>query len=104
MSDAVERFHEAMIERVYRGAGRECGYWAGRFLQMVRRDGGVATAKRLLGRAGASRGFELLRAKGRLELSLEALVLEPDFRALFSDQELAEARRRLAGAGLPPAA
>jgi hypothetical protein len=35
---------------------------------------------------------------------MEALVLEPHYRALFTEAELAEARRRLATAGFAPAA
>lgn len=104
MSELEARFHEEMIERVYRAAGRECGYWAGRFLQSVRRHGGVAAARTFLGRKAVSRGFEVLRERGRLDLSMEALVLDPRYRALFSEAELAEAERRLATTGSAPAA
>ncbi len=70
-----------MLEQVYRAAWRERGYRASRFLQALRRHGGVATAKRLLERKGTSRGFEILAEKGRLDLSMEALVLRPEFTA-----------------------
>lgn len=39
---------EALTE-LYRRAGKETGYWAHRFLQAVRNNGGRATAKRMLG-------------------------------------------------------
>jgi hypothetical protein len=33
---------------LYRVAGQEVGYWGRRFLQSVKRNGGLATAKRML--------------------------------------------------------
>ena len=109
MTELEERFHQLMLERVYRETGRQCGYWAHRFRQLVANRGGVAAAKRLLARDGVSPGFAVLREKGRLDLSMEALVLDPQFRDLFSDAERAAARDRLErtrvapGAGPPPA-
>jgi hypothetical protein len=37
---------------------------------------------------------------GRLELSIEAIVLRPEFRTLYSDEELATAKERLATKGI----
>jgi hypothetical protein len=37
----------AMIE-MYKRAGRETGYWGNRFLQSIKRNRGLATAKRML--------------------------------------------------------
>ena len=34
----------------YRRAGEEVGYWGKRYLQAIRRGGGLATAKRMLSR------------------------------------------------------
>jgi hypothetical protein len=95
MREIEERFHARMLEQVYRETGRQCGYWAHRFRQLVTARGGVAAAKRLLGRAEVSPGFIALREKGRLDLSMEALVIAPEFCGLFTDAEQAEARRRL---------
>ncbi len=95
MSDLDSRFEHDMIETVYRTAGRETGYWASYFLRTVKRHGGVAAAKRLLGRKGVSRGLATLREKGRLDLAMETLVLKPEYGALFTEEERAIARRRL---------
>src|SRR5262245_57100755 len=95
MTDLEERFQALMLERVYRETGRQCGYWAHRFRQLVTSRGGVAAAKLLLTRAGVSPGFAVLQEKGRLDLSMEALVLEAQFRELFSDAERAAAQERL---------
>ena len=39
----------AMLEEGYRRTGEETGYWARYYLREVRKKGGLATAKRLLG-------------------------------------------------------
>ena len=46
-----------------------------------------------------SDGFNILAAKGRLDLSLEALVIDKRFTALFTDEEANEALSRLLEAG-----
>ena len=95
MSDVAARFEHDMIETVYRTAGRETGYWASYFLRAVRRHGGVAAAKRLLGTKGLSKGLAKLGEKGRLDLAMETLVLKAEYASLFSDEERAIARQRL---------
>ena len=100
------QFDQAMLD-IYSLAGRETGYWAGYFLRSVRQDGGLQAARKLLWKSGTSEGFERLKAEGRLDLSMEALMLRPEFRELFSAEELAQASDRLAahgysGSGLPP--
>jgi hypothetical protein len=87
---------------VYRETGRQCGYWAHRFRQLVTSRGGVVAAKRLLARGRMSPGLALLAERGRLDLSMEALVLEPAFRECFSEAEQATARERLERARTVP--
>ena len=96
-----ERFHESML-LVYADAKSKAGYNAVRFLQMVRRRGGLETAHRLLAQPGVSAGFVKLRDAGRLDLSMEFVVLEPYFASMFADSELAVARERLLRFGIPP--
>ncbi len=93
-----DEFRTAMMG-VYEGARDHCGYRATRFLQMVRRRGGVHAAKKLLAGTGTSGGFAALRDHHRLDLSVEALVLRPEYAALFTQAEKAEARRRLQAVG-----
>lgn len=92
--DIVERFDQAMFE-IYERAGREVNYWATRYLQLVRRRGGLDAARYLLGQRLTSDGYARLRDAGRLDLTVEALVLQPEFESLFSPEELARARSRL---------
>lgn len=46
-----------------------------------------------------SDGFAQLAAKGRLDLSLEALAIHKSYTALFSDEEVNNALQRLLEAG-----
>ena len=59
----------------------------------------VKAAKRILSGTRLSDGFNELKAKGQLKLSLEALVIDKRFTALFTDEEANEALMRLLEAG-----
>ena len=59
----------------------------------------VKGAKRVLSGTRLSDGFNDLAAKGQLKLSLEALVIDKRFTALFTDEEANEALGRLLEAG-----
>ena len=60
---------------------------------------GMKNAHRILSGNRESDGFNLLAQKGRLDLSLEALVIDKRFTALFSDDEANNALDRLLSAG-----
>lgn len=92
------RFHQAMFE-IYETWKRECDYRANRFLQLVRNRGGLEAAKRLVRRPGPSLGLLTLVDCKRLDLSVEACMLKPEFQGLFTAAELEKARRRLAEFG-----
>ena len=96
-ASAKARFHAAMLD-IYRVAQRDLAYNATRFLQLVESKSGVEAAKQLLA-ASPSEGFATLWEKGRLDLSVEAHILKPEFRDLFTDAErrLAEDRLRQFG-------
>jgi hypothetical protein len=94
-STTEERFHEAMLE-IYWLAGGATGYWANYFLRSVRDKGGLSAARELLDKTGTSPGFARLTAERRLDLSMEALVLRPEFSTLFTPAEIEIARARLA--------
>jgi hypothetical protein len=70
------------------------GYRPTYFLKSLAKHGGVETARRLV-RGSATSGFETLWEHGRLDLSVESLILRPQWRGLFSDEEAKIARRRL---------
>ena len=59
----------------------------------------LKSAKRILSGNRLSDGFNLLQAKGQLNLSLEALVVDKRFTALFTDEEANEALMRLLEVG-----
>ena len=88
-----EQFHREML-RIYEQA-REFGYYPTYFLQMVGERGGLGAAKKLLEGDEISSGLKRLGAEQRLDISMEALVLQERWSTLFTDEELAMARRRL---------
>ena len=83
-------------------AAADLGYRPTRFLQMVHEHGGVAAAKRLLSRPVAQSGLATLWELGRLDISMEALVVQERWQPLFSDAERQAARDRLSAYGYDP--
>ena len=92
--DARRAFDEAM-RNIYTRAHREAGYNATLYLRMLSELGPLETARRLLASSTPSAGFTGLWEKGRLDLTVEALVLRTEFRQFFTDDELETARERL---------
>jgi hypothetical protein len=103
------RFHDDMVD-IFTLAGEATrrprpdgttarGYWASYFLRGVRNHGGPAYARQLLRKAGTTDGFQRLTDEGRLDLTVEALVLKPEYADLFSEEERRIAAHRLAEAG-----
>lgn len=88
-----DQFHQAMIG-IYKDADK-IGYKATLFIHMVNTNGGVETAHQLLAK-DTTDGFTRLWEKKRLDLSVEALVLRPQFAALFDETEREQARKKLA--------
>ncbi len=93
-TDKEPAFHEAMLG-IYHAAKGECGYNATYFLQMVNEHGGLAAAKQLLSKPGFSDGLTALWECGRLDFSMEALVLQEQWQSLFTEEELRIAQMRL---------
>lgn len=91
-------FHNDMLT-IYRNAKKECGYNATRFLQMVAIDGGLKTAKRLLGTKEPSDGFTKLWECHRLDLTVENLVSQAKYKELFTSEEIIIAQERLMAYG-----
>ena len=91
-------FHDAMLE-IYERAKTECHYNASRFLQMVGEKGGLETARYLLHASGVSDGFTALWECKRLDLTVEAYVLKPEWQGLFTQDEIAVAGKRLSDLG-----
>ena len=87
-------FDAAMLE-IYRRAKSDAGYTATRFLGMVVERGGLETARYLLHGATVSDGYTALWERGRLDLTVEALILKPEWKPLFSTTERQIAISRL---------
>ncbi|MYA35073.1 MAG: hypothetical protein F4058_03985 [Rhodothermaceae bacterium] len=96
MPDALEsQFHEAMLD-IYRRAKVEAKYNASVFLQMVVDQGGLQAARTLINSKDPSSGYTRLWELNRLDLSVEAVVLQTsDFHTLFTEQELEICKKRL---------
>ena len=73
----------------------EAGYTWKRYKPMVRRYGAVGTVKRQVVKPDASAGFLKLLAAGRLDLTMEALILKSAFAPLLTYHERDAARERL---------
>lgn len=94
MTALEKRFEQDMID-IYMTAKKECGYNASRFLQMLGAKGGLAAAKQLISKPGGTDGFATLWEHGRLDLSVEAHVLKPEYAELFTEEERRMCRERL---------
>jgi hypothetical protein len=86
---------ESAMRAVYHRAKDEAGYNATYFLGMLAEHGGLETARRLLAANKISDGFTALWERKRLDLTVEALALKPEFQDLFIEEELETARHRL---------
>ncbi len=92
------------MKAVYERGRSEAGYNASYFLSMLSQYGPQETAHRLLASKLVSDGFSELWERGRLDLTVEAIVVEPQFAELFNEDEIANARRRLEQFGYAPSA
>ena len=93
--DIEKRFHEDMLA-LYDKIGRSTGYWPHYFRRKVRNRGGLAAAKSWLNDAkSVSEGFKRLRDLGRLDFSMEALILQEPWSKLFTEAERHIAQTRL---------
>jgi hypothetical protein len=72
-------------------------YYATRYLQMLRRRGGLETAKILINRKITPSGFDRLVRLGRIDLSVEALVISKKYKELeyFTSEDRRKATERL---------
>lgn len=72
------------------------------FRVMITQHGALGATRRLLAAPAVSDGFVKLWENGRLDLTAEALVVEPRFRDLFTEEERRTAQRRLEDFGYSP--
>jgi hypothetical protein len=102
VNELEDRLNVAMMD-IYRRALAEVRYDATRYCQMLLKHGGLETAKLLLHANVVSEGYTALWERGRLDLTVEALIHDHlEYHPLFSDEELGIARRRLEEYKYPP--
>lgn len=93
-NDLEKQFDNAMMN-IYKRAKSEASYNATRFLHMLMEHRGLETAQILLHNPTVSEGYKALWERGRLDLTVESLVLEPKWKDLFTEDELHLAKERL---------
>lgn len=95
MEKLSAQFDQAMFE-IYRRAKDEAKYPANIFLKMISDRGGVDTARYLINQTAPSDGYAHLFERKRLDLTVEAMVVEnKKWHPLFTEHELERARSRL---------
>ncbi|MEZ0382115.1 DUF262 domain-containing protein [Mycobacterium sp. pW045] len=100
--DDVQRAFASRMTDLYRRGLAEADYNATYFRSMLAELGPLATAHKLLAAPAVSDGFAALWERGRMDLTVEAVVVEPQFAELFNADEIAAARRRLEQFGYVP--
>ncbi len=73
-SDLEKQFDAAMMN-IYHRARTEVKYNATRYLRMLGQQGGLETARILLHSTTVSEGYAALWERGRLDLTVEAMIL-----------------------------
>jgi 5-methylcytosine-specific restriction protein A len=76
-------------------AERAIRYRPNFFLGMLETNGGYLTVIKLLSANGVSDGFKKLWEHSRLDLSVEALIVESEWRSAFDSVLIARAEKRL---------
>ena len=93
MTMLEEKFGERLWNTVR--TARELGYPPITFERMLRDHSPVTVAKRLIASGDIQSGFKELVKLGRKDLTLESIMLEAEFRSLFSRGEIEAAEWRL---------
>ncbi len=96
----IARFNSDM-ESIYYTASK-LGYKPSYFLQMVQSMNGYEAAKKLIYAKDPSSGLARLWELQRLDLSVEAHILKPEYYSLFTDDERRLCAERLASFGYNP--
>lgn len=92
---ALEAEFAEVMKAIYDRGRSEANYNASYFLGMLSQHGPRETANRLLAAPTVSDGFASLWERGRLDLTVEAVATQPRFASLFTEDQVAVARRRL---------
>ncbi len=92
----LEDEFEVRMQQVYRDGKREARFSAPLFAEMLREHGGLETARRFLHSVDYAQGFTALWERKRLDLTVEAVILEEEkWHPLFTPEEIEICRKRL---------
>ena len=87
MSKAELEFQKVLLEKC-KEAEEKCGARCKRLANNIEKYGAVKTAKEIIRKSNVSDGFDALEKAGRLDLSMEAVVVDNRFGELFTDDEV----------------
>ncbi|MDY4167794.1 MULTISPECIES: hypothetical protein [Eubacteriales] len=85
MSDLEQKFLQEVTEKAAE-AKLVCGWDAAHFLAFLQKRGPVRAMAEQARRGAVSEAFDRLAAKGRLDLSPEAVASKNDYADLFDDE------------------
>lgn len=104
MDFSLKSKFEQEMYGIYRKAKKEVKYDAHRYFNMLEQHGGLETAHILINSPVESEGYTTLWELGRLDLTVEALVLDnTKYHVLFTKEEILKIRKRLRNYGYKPA-
>lgn len=69
-------------------AEKECEYNPTRFIQTLEKFGAVRTMQEILRKGRTSDSFDKLQKAGRIELTMEATIVNKKYAELFTDDEV----------------
>jgi hypothetical protein len=92
--DLQEQFEKDLFDAC-RESMKACGYYPGEFLGRATRMGAVEAARRLLHETTPGYYFRSLCDLHRQDLSVEAQVARPEYRTLFTPEEIRTATQRM---------
>jgi hypothetical protein len=100
MEQDLERSFTNEMFGIYMRAKSEANYNATVFYRMLHDKGGIETARYLINAAKPSDGYTALYEKGRLDLTVEAMLVQNEkWHPLFLPDEILRARKRLEAYG-----
>ena len=99
----TDEFNQRMQE-LYQSGKREARFSGTLFGELLKEHGGIETARRFIHSVDYAPGFTALWERKRLDLTVEAVIVEePKWHPLFTAEELEICRSRLKEYGYPPA-
>ena len=94
LSELANKFHAA-LEHTNELSKKVCNHNPKRIVIMMAQYGAVETAKRLMAGSPSTSGYLIAAECGKLDITIEATMLRPEFAPLFTEAELHEAKSRL---------